>query len=67
MGRALVCPLCFRHDISVEQVRYPKDIWSSLPVLEVETLLALVCKNCRHVQIVRPIPEPLHLSPQPVN
>jgi hypothetical protein len=60
MGRALVCPLCRKNEVSVEEVRYTQDIWSSVPLLSVEVMLALVCRNCRHVQIVHPSPVKLH-------
>ncbi len=60
MGRALVCPLCRRNKVSVEEIRYPRDIWSNVPLLSVEVMLAFVCKNCRHVQLIHPTPVRLH-------
>jgi predicted nucleic-acid-binding Zn-ribbon protein len=52
MGRAVECPLCHSFDVKVEQVRFTHDLWSSVPLLSVETMLAFVCKNCKHVQLV---------------
>ena len=52
MGRAVECPLCHSFDVKVEEVRFTTDIWSNMPLLAVETMLAFVCKNCRHVQLI---------------
>jgi hypothetical protein len=55
--------MCRRHEIFVEEVKYTKDLWSRVPLLDVETMLALVCRACRHVQILHPVPEELHRRP----
>ena len=60
MGRALVCPLCRKNEVSVEEIRYPQDMWSNMPLLSVEVMLAFVCKNCKHVQLIHPSPMRLH-------
>lgn len=60
MGRAVECPLCHSFDVKVEEVRFTHDLWASVPVLSVETMLAFVCKNCKHVQLI-------HLSRDPMN
>ncbi len=60
MGRALECPLCRSADIRVEEVVYQRDLWSRFPSLTTDTMLALCCKNCRHVRVIQPVPERLH-------
>ena len=55
MGRAIVCPLCRGVEVSVEEVRFTTDIWSNVPLLAVEVMLALVCRRCRHVQVIHPV------------
>jgi hypothetical protein len=57
MGRAIVCPLCRSVEVSAEEIRYTTDMWSNMPLLAVEVMLALVCRRCRHVQVIHPLPE----------
>ena len=57
MGRAVECPLCRNLDLHVEEVSYQSDLWSRIPVLTVETMLALVCRRCNHVRLIRQVDE----------
>jgi hypothetical protein len=59
--------MCRRTEISVQEVRFTRDLWANVPLLSVELMLALVCKNCRHVQLIHPTPVRLHERPVPPN
>ena len=54
MGRAVECPLCHGVDVAYEEVQYQADIFSRFPALTMQTMVALVCRNCRHVRLITP-------------